>query len=97
MRKIRKFGKGIRRRNLNRRHNKEVNNNFVINLFVKFMLSLVIVACVFGMKNDVLHTEKYMDAVKTSMNYSINFQKYSGLLHKKVAEVLNIYDKGEFR
>ena len=86
-----------RRRNYKRRLKGSEHSNFTKIILLQFLTSIVIVGLVFGVNNDVLNSKKHITTVKSVLGSNIDFHKYSGLLHKKVSEVLSIYDKSELR
>ncbi|SHJ52029.1 hypothetical protein [Tepidibacter formicigenes] len=68
------------------------NNNVLNKILIQFVISCIIVLLAFGIKLNVLNSEKYLTQIKYVLEYNLNFQQYSDLIHKKVTEVLKIYE-----
>ncbi|SHG88362.1 hypothetical protein [Tepidibacter thalassicus] len=80
----------------NNRFNK--NNNMINKILIQFVISCIIVLLAFGIKLNILNSEKYLNQVKYVLEYNLDFKQYSDLVHKKVTEVLKIYEsKGELK
>lgn len=92
-----KFRKKLIRRVPNRNNNLNRSGNLLNKILIQFVISCIIVLLAFGIKVNFLNGKKYLNTVKYVLEYNMDFKEYSTIVHKKVTEVLNIYDKGEFR
>lgn len=92
-----KFKRKLARKIPNRNNNLHRNNNILNKILIQFVISCIIVLLAFGMKTNLINGEKYLSTVKYVLEYNMDFKEYSNIVHKKVTEVLKIYDEGEFR
>lgn len=92
-----KFKRNLRKNRVRKQGFKK-NRNIVNKVLIQFVISCIIVLLAFGTKLNIYNSQKYTNQVKTVLEYNVDFKEYSNVLHKKVTEVLKIYDqKGELR
>lgn len=92
-----KFRKKLIRKMPMRNNNLNRASNMLNKILIQFVISCIIVLLAFGIKMNFLNGKTYLNTVKYVLEYNMNFKEYSNIVHKKVTEVLSIYDKGEFR
>ncbi|CAH2214188.1 hypothetical protein [Tepidibacter aestuarii] len=92
-----KFKRNLRK-NRFRKKGFNKNKNIVNKVLIQFIISCIIVLLAFGTKLNIYDSQRYTNQVKTVLEYNMDFKEYSNVIHKKVTEVLKIYDqKGELR